>query len=253
MGASLWRLATESQRASAGARGPVVALAIGTLPVLLSGWLGPAHQVLAAALLFPLFLGTVAADRPARGLLLVGICFFAHNALTITLAARDPTLAAALPDAADYWARQRLWITTGRDPEYELINWLPAHIHLFAGVGFFSYVSMGFVTFVQGFYEVDLMNFYVGRLIASSDSMVPALLLGWHPWSALRGLCYLVITWEIASWSLARMTGRALSTPEHRLGRWLAAAGLFCADCLTKAAMLDIVRLTLLENLAVGG
>jgi len=250
MGRSLWHLATKSQWVSEGARGPFVAVSIGLLPLLFASSLGPAHQVLAAALLFPLFLGTVAADRPRRGLLLVGLCFFAHNALTIALASRDATIAAALPDAADYWTRQHLWITTGEDPENQIVNWLPAHLQLLAGVSFFSYVSMGLVTFVHGFYEVDLMNFYVGRLISQSNSVAPALCLGWHPWSVLRGLCYLVLTWEITSWSLARMTGRELSTPEQRLGRWLAALALFCADCVTKAAMLDIVRRTLLENLA---
>jgi len=233
-----------------GARGPALAVVIGTVPVMLAAWIGSSHQILAAALLFPLFLGSVAADRPARGLALVGLCFFAHNALTITLAAHDPAIAAALPEAADYWTRQRAWITTGRDPEYEVMNWLPAHAQLFGAVGLFSFLSMGFITFVQGFYEVDLMNFYVGRLVAHSDSWVPAVLLGWHPWSVLRGLCYLVFTWEIASWSLARMTGRALSTPERRLMRWLAAVGLFAADCFTKLAMLDFVRRTLASNLS---
>ncbi len=248
---SSWTLARSAEALSLHPAAPLLAVAVGALPLLAAPVLGPAHQVIAAALLFPLFLGTVPADRAGRGLLLVGLCFVAHNALAIGLAARDPAIGAAMPGAAAYWEVQQAWITTGHDPEYEVTAWLPAHGQLFAAVSVSAYLSLGLVTFAQGFYEVDLMNFYVGRLMAHSGSPAQALLLGWHPWSVLRGLSYVVLTWEVASWSLARMTRRTLSTPERRLLRWVAAGGLFWADCATKLAMLEVVRRTLAGNLAV--
>lgn len=229
---------------------PLAAVLIGVLPLLVARATGGAwHQLASGLLLFPLFLAAVRSDRTVRGLAIVGLCFASHNAVAIGLAAQTAEVAGLFPDGADYWAKQQIWITTGTDPEYQVINWLPAHLQLFAGIILYCFLSLGMVAFIQGFYEVDLMNFYVGRLIASSDSLAPALLLGWHPWSALRGLCYLLLTWEVASWSLARMTGRTISTPERRLLRWLAAVGFFAADCVVKLAMLEPVRRTLADNL----
>ncbi len=227
------------------------AIAIGVLPLLLAWVLGGSwHQTASGLLLFPLFLAAVRQDRTVRGLAVVGLCFAAHNAVAITLAAGSPEVAGMFPDAADYWDKQQVWIRTGVDPEYQVMNWLPAHLQLFVGIVVYCFLSLGMVAFLRGFYEVDLMNFYVGRLIDSSDSVAPALLLGWHPWSALRGLCYLLLTWEIASWSLARLTGRTLSTPERRAARWVAAVVFFGADCVVKLALLEPVRRTLADNLA---
>jgi len=229
----------------------LAAAAIGVVPVLIASRTGGAwHQLASAFLLFPLFLAAVREDRTVRGLAVVGLCFAAHNAAAIGLSASSAEFGALFPDGPEYWAKQQVWITTGTDPEYQVMNWLPAHLQLFAGIVLYCFLSLGFVAFIQGFYEVDLMNFYVGRLIASSDSVAPALLLGWHPWSALRGLCYLLLVWEVASWSLERMTGRTLSTPERRMGRWLAACGFFVADCVVKLAILEPVRRTLADNLS---
>ena len=229
----------------------LAAILIGVLPLGVAAAIGGGwHQLASGLLLFPLFLAAVRADRVLRGLAIVGLCFAAHNAFAIGLAAGSPDVAHLFPEGAEYWIKQRAWITTGADPEYEVLNWLPAHLQLFAGIGVYCFLSLGMVAFIQGFYEVDLMNFYVGRLIANSDSVAPALLLGWHPWSALRGLCYLLLVWELASWSLERLTGRCLSTPERRLGRWLAACGFFAADCVVKLALTEPVRRALADNLS---
>lgn len=251
---ALWRLASLAEPLALSRGAWVSALVVGTLPLLLGAALGsPQHQVVAGLALFPLFLGTLRTERFGRGVALVGLAFASHNAVAIALSVSSPEAAALFPDGADYWSKQHAWITTGQDPEYVVANWLPAHAQLFVGVALYSYLSLGFLGFVQGFYEVDLMNFYVGRLIAHSDSLAPALLLGWHPWSALRGLCYVVLLWELASWSLERMTGRPLSTPERRLFRWLGAVGLFVADCVVKVVLLDVVRDSLFHNLAASG
>ena len=113
----------------------------------------------------------------------------------------------------------------------------------------FSYVSLGGVTFYEGFFEVDLMNYYTARLTAYSQSTVLAMLLGWHVWSVARGIGYLILTIEIMGFSLARMTGR-VTLP--RRGLWVrlgAGVAIVLADGVLKFLLLEPVRTALAQNL----
>lgn len=236
------------------------AVAAGALPLLLAFLLAshlPAsvgaawHQLVSGTLLFLLLLPSLREDRLARGVATIGLTFLAHCALGIALSASDPVRAAAcMPDGAEYWAKQQTWITTGEDPEYQVMTWLPAHLQLFGAMVGFSYLSLGLSCFWQGFYEVDLMNYYVGQLLTQSASAPTAVGFGWHMWSLTRGVCYSVLVFEVASWSLARLSGRELSTPRRRAARWGVAVGFFLLDCAIKLAMLESVRARLADNLA---
>lgn len=182
-----------------------------------------------------------------------GVAFGAHSALAILLSARDPAGAAAvLPGAAAYWERTWLWVSTGEDVEYRWSVWAPVHALMLAGVPASAYPSFGVVPFAYGFEQVDLMNYYVGRLAAVSESPAVAVLFGWHPWSVLRGLAYTVLVFEAASWSLERLTGRPLSTRRRRIARWSAGVGLAVADAVVKLALSPFIREQLFANLGPG-
>jgi hypothetical protein len=225
---------------------------LGSAPVLLdyaTGWCS--HRVVTAALLAPLLLAAVARDREARGLTVVGAAFLAHCAAVIVLATRDPEGTAVLcTDGPDYWQRSRDWIATGVSREYDLGWWLPAHVQLLAAVVLFAYTSLGLVPLVQGLYEVDLMNFYVARLLAQAESPGVGLALAWHPWSICRGVGYLLLTYEVTSLSLARLTGVSLSPWPRRRQRWLLGLGFLAADAVVKYLCLEPVRRILAVHLA---
>ncbi len=228
----------------------IAAVAAGTGPLALGYALGSWwHQPLGALLLFILLLAAVRRDRPWLGMGMLGVGFATHNALAIAMAYSDPAGSSLImPDGATYYQAQVAWITTGTDPEYDWINWVPAHLHLIIGMTVLSVTSLGLLPLVEGLYEVDLMNYYVGNLLANSAQPLPALFLGWHPWSALRGLCYMVLVYEVASWSLDRLTARISSTPSARRRRWVAALALFAADGVVKLLALDFVRNGLAAN-----
>lgn len=211
------------------ARGwPAVAVLAGTVPLAAGHLAGsPLHQPATAVLLAPLFWACVCEDRLGKAVAVTGLVLGAHSALAILLAARDPAGAAAiLPGAADYWDQTRHWVRTGEDPEYQWATWLPRHLVLFAAAVGCGLATLGLVAFVRGVEQVDLMNFYVGRMAAQSDSPALAVLCGWHPWSVLRGLAYTVLVFEATSWVLSRVTGRPLSTPRRRAARWALGTGL---------------------------
>jgi hypothetical protein len=229
------------------------AAAAGSLPFL-GSWalrLG-GHQIVSALLILPLGLALAREGRWRAGVLALALCYVSHCAVVIGLSAADPgRCAALLPGAHEYWLKQVSWIRLGIDPEYQAANWVPAHFQLLGATALYSYASLGLITLYQGFHEVDLMNYYVGRLAAASVHPGLALALGWHLWSVLRGLGYLLLTYELLSFALRRLAAVPSDRWNARGAALRAGAGLFllAADGVTKAMLLEPVRSALFANL----
>jgi hypothetical protein len=252
LASAVWRAAGACDPLTRGPRWLPVAALAGALPLLLSVLTGlPGHQPLAGALLWLPFLAAVRADRLGAGVGTIAAAYAAHSALAIGLAWTVPErLDGLLPGAPEYWAAQERWITTGDDPEYRLEAWVPAHVGLLAATVVLGYLTLGLAPFTEGFRQVDLMNFYVGRLGAGSESAGVAVGLGWHAWSVCRGVFCAVLLFELASWSFARLTGRETSTPGRRRARWAVGLTFFLLDATLKLLLLEPVRARLAANLA---
>lgn len=211
----------------------------------------PHHQIISAGLIAWGLLGFVASDRWLAGISWLGCAFLFHCITAVLLTVNFPDHCQLLfPGANEYWAKQEAWITTGKDPEYELTAWLSAHVQLILGSSLFSLTSLGVTTFVQGLFEVDLMNYYVGRLILRSDSTWIAVSRGWHTWSILRGLGFLFLTFEIVSLGYWMFTGTNSSSAKLRIIRSSIGIGFLIADGVCKYLILDSVRQELFANLA---
>jgi hypothetical protein len=226
-------------------------LLLGAAPVLLDCALGcSASRLLTAMLLAPLLVAAVAEDALGKSAAALGAAFVGHSALFIALAASDPErLALLMPAGQAYWQESHQWIVTGLSQEYDVSWWLPAHLQWLVAVSVFTYLSLGVATFWQGFYELDLMNCYVGQLMASSHNPLLALALGWHPWSLCRAVGFFFITFEVTSISCERFTGVPLSTRRRRMGRWLTGLSFLLLDGLLKFFLLGTVRVALASNL----
>lgn len=222
---------------------------IGLAPVAASYLFGiPGHPLVTGILLWPVFLACARSGEAAKGLAAVTAAFCVHSALVLLLAELDPAaLSRVVAGGADYWREQETWIRTGVDPEYEWRVWVPTHAVLLLAVLVTSSASVGLVTFCYGFTQVDLMNFYCGRLLSQSRSTGVALGLGWHPWSVARGVGYLLIVWAMAEWIMARSSGR--ETPPRLRWLWTAAFGFVFADAILKWLLLEPVRAGLAANL----
>lgn len=245
------RAATALEPLILGPRWIVSALLAGIVPLGLGLLVGSsAHQIVSGMLGFLLLLPALRRDDTLRAVGVVALLFAGHSMLAITVSRYWPTTAAAaFPDGAEYFDKNLYWIRTGIDPEYVIANWVPAHFQLLGAMLLFTALSLGLAPLWQGFHEVDLMNHYVGRLLATSDGSPISLLLGWHPWSVCRGICYTMLVVEMGSLSLEGMLGRRLSTGRRRRIRWSIAAVFFFLDCLLKYAALDFVRLHLAAHL----
>jgi hypothetical protein len=233
-----------------GRRWMPASITIGALPFLISYVTGaPGHQAVSALLLMILCLPCALKDDWVKGVGIIALTYVAHCAVVIALAYADPGGAAViLPGAESYWQKQIHWIQTGTDPEYKLSAWVPAHLMLLGSAFIFSYTSLGSILFYEGFFEVDLMNFYNARLMSESSNHALSLALGWHVWSWLRGLGYLFIAFEIISFSLRRMTGFS-DVRRLRLSRFMVGLAFLLADGLVKVILLEPVREQMMFNL----
>jgi len=221
-----------------------LAALIGTVPVLLDYALGlSTHRLVSALLATPLLMAAVSRDREARALAFLIVLFGTHSALVITLARIDPVgLSPVCPGGADYWDQTRAWITTGISKEYDVSWWLPAHGQIILVVIALSYTSLGLVPLWHGLYEVDLMNFYVGQLLAQAATPGPNAVLAWHPWSLCRGFGFLFVIYEVVSLSLSRLSGVSLSPWPRRARRWGLGLGFLVLDAIVKFFSLEPVR-----------
>lgn len=227
------------------------AASIGALPVALSYLLRvPGHQVATALLLWPLFLAFALRGSWLKGVGTVALAFGAHSALVIAFASLDPARTSdVVAGGSQYWQKQLHWITTGQDPEYALANWVPAHGQLLVAVLLLSLTSLGLLVFYHGLFEVDLMNFYCGQLLAHSKDAAVAVGFGWHLWSVCRGVGFMLITYEVASWALERLGAAPSPARGARVARWSAGLGFVLADAALKYFLLEPVRLHLAANL----
>jgi hypothetical protein len=234
----------------AGWRWIPASVAAGVFPFLISyATRAPGHQVVSALLLMMLCLPSARDEDWVKGISIMALTYMAHCAAVIALAYADPQhVAPLLPGAETYWQKQIHWIQTGTDPEYKLSAWVPAHLMLLGAAFLFSYTSLGSILFYEGFFEVDLMNFYNAQLMAQSSNQALSLALGWHIWSWLRGLGYLFIAFEIISFSLRRMTG-VTTAGRLRLSRFGVGLAFLLADGLVKVILLESVREQMLFNL----
>lgn len=222
---------------------PLIALALGLLPLMLGYASGSVfHQSLTGLLLVPLFLACVCEDRLGKALSLVALVLGSHSGLAIFLSIHDPAGAAAvLAGSQAYWEQARGWIQTGDDPDYRLAGWLPQHVLLLGMVLLGAGLTLGVLPFAIGVEQIDLMNFYVGRMVAQSDNPTLTLLLGWHPWSLLRGLGYTVAIFVVTSSVIESLTGQNIAQGSSRR-RLVFASLLILADGLAKLFLSSFVR-----------
>ena len=230
---------------------PVAAVILGAGPFLLGYATGlPGQQLVTALGLALLTLAFARRDAWLQATAAIALVYVVHCAVVIAVTYSDPEGAVAhIPEGREYWQKQYTWITTGQDPEYAFSAWVPAHVLLLVAMILLGLSSFGVVVFYQGFFEVDWMNYYNGQLLAHSIDVPTALLLGWHPWSVLRGIGYVFIAFEIVSLALQLFSGRRISTFRTRRLRWMLGLAFIVADGVTKALLLEPVRQCLLSNM----
>ena len=138
------------------------------------------------------------------------------------------------------------WVKTGIGKEGTPSLFIPEHLIHLGVFLLLSLVSASFLAIALGAVLVDYMAFYVGSLLLHSRSFALTFLLGWHFWSLIRIVAYVILGVVLAEPLLSRI----LKYPFRlRDVKWyLLIAGIcLIADILLKALFAPSLRSVLLR------
>jgi len=85
------------------------------------------------------------------------------------------------------------WIRTGVGRESNPEEFIPQHLLHITIFIILSLISSSFLSILMGSVMVNYMNFYVSQLILHSKNKIIPILLGWHFWSLIRVLSFVIL------------------------------------------------------------
>jgi len=128
------------------------------------------------------------------------------------------------------------WVETGQGDESRPSRFLPQHA---AHAGVFAAASLGtggILSMPMGAVLMNSMGEYVGTMAARSAHPVASIILGWHPWSLVRIVGFVILGVVLSGVVLSRLMAFPFALSAHR--GWLAAGGgLLILDVGLKAVL----------------
>ncbi len=228
-----------------------LAVASGVIPFFLTYDSGiPIHQFITALAAFILFTAAVFRDDIKKAGFLLMLSIGTHSAAVLLAFANDPDADYALCHSSEeYWGETREWIRTGDSHVYEPEHWAGIQAWTVVASGWSAYTTLSLTSFLEAIKQLDMMNVYVGRLVAESEDPWVAVALGWHAWSICRAIGLFLLSYECVGLSLERLVARPLSTRRRRYIRWTVGFAMLTADAILKLWLPETVRSILCENL----
>ncbi len=97
------------------------------------------------------------------------------------------------------------WVRTGVGKESTPSQFLPEHLWHFAVFAMLAVATGGLLALAVGSLLMGYMSYYVGMLMVESTNGMIALLLGWHVWSVLRVIAYILAAMVLAHLFFAKV------------------------------------------------
>jgi len=107
----------------------------------------------------------------------------------------------------DYVAEMKPWLEGEASKEGTPSLFIKEHMLHMAIVAAASLISAGFLALLFGTILVNYMNFYVVSLMRMSSKPLLVAVIGWHPWSVLRVIAFIILGCAFA-WPLAVKIGK---------------------------------------------
>lgn len=201
-----------------------------------------ALPLLAAALAYPFFRADVRARRGKRALarMLLWSLSLSLAAIAATILVPERAESVILRGAA-YRDDMFAWIVTGEGAESDPTRFLPEHALHFAAFAALALLTGGFLALALGVLLLDYMNFYVAELLVRLDPFLPAALVAWPLYAAVRVAGFVTVAIAIAHLSFALFARR----PPDRVfffRYFYAGAALVAADAALKIVLAPIGR-----------
>ena len=149
-------------------------------------------------------------------------------------------------NGARYRDEMFAWVMTGRGAESTPSQFIPLHARDTALFVAATLVTGGLAGMAMGAALMNYMATYVGSLAAASAHPLAVAILGWHPWSVVRIVCFVVIGVVLSLPLLSRVVRLTADRDEcRRLLAW--AAGGLLVDVVLKTLLAPTWRNLLLR------
>ncbi len=139
-------------------------------------------------------------------------------------------------NGATYRDEMFRWVLTGRGAESTPSQFIPIHLRDAVLFCVLTLLTGGIGSMPMGAVLMNFMGTYVGSLAAASSRPALTMVLGWHPWSVIRVVSFVVIGVVLSEPLLSRMF--RFSTDVRTSRRLLASAGAgLVIDIVMKALL----------------
>jgi hypothetical protein len=162
--------------------------------------------------------------------LCMGVCMVYASLLNPERAAQS------IYNGTSYVQEMFLWIQTGIGAEGDPLKFVPLHLIHIVLFCFLSAISASFLSLLMGALLMNYMAFYVGSVIQASHHSSLAILMGWHPWSIIRIISFVILGVILGEPLICKITGRDYEYTDARPFMWGAIGGLIL-DVLMKALL----------------
>jgi hypothetical protein len=128
------------------------------------------------------------------------------------------------------------WVLTGRGAESTPSQFVPLQLEQAAVFSGLAFMTAGALAMPMGAVLMNYMGHYVGTLAAQSRHPALTMILGWHPWSVIRIVSFVVLGVVLSVPLVSRMTRVTIDRRAARTCTIAACAGL-AADLVLKAVL----------------
>jgi hypothetical protein len=135
-----------------------------------------------------------------------------------------------------YRAEMFAWVLTGRGAESTPSQFIPAQLGQAAVFTGLTLASGGVLSMPMGALLMNYMGHYVGALASQSARPALTMVLGWHPWSVIRIVSFVVLGVVLSMPVLSRLLRFRVDWSAARPLALAACAGLV-ADIVLKALL----------------
>ena len=213
------------------------------LSVAISIWLGFLASnryllpFLNIAFAYPVLFTLLAENQRGKAFLTMLFWALCMGVFMVIGALRDPVAAAAsIFHGTAYVQEMFHWIKTGEGAEGNPLLFVPIHLLHIVSFCILSAISASFLSLLMGALLMNYMAFYVANVIQASHYSGVAMWMGWHPWSVIRIISFVVLGVILGEPMVCKLTGRDYEYTGARPFMWAAIGGLIL-DVLMKSLL----------------
>ncbi len=213
------------------------------LSVIGSIWLGFLASnkyvlpLLNISLAYPVLFTLLAGNQRRKAIFTMLFWALCMGVVMVLASIQEPARAAAtIFNGTSYTHEMFHWIRTGEGAEGNPLIFIPHHLLHILIFCILSAASASLLSLLMGALLMNYMAFYVASLIQASHHSSIAIWMGWHPWSAIRVISFVILGVILGEPMICKITKRDYEYSVARPLMWAAIGGLIL-DVLMKSIL----------------